>query len=115
MDNYTLIQNATQRRLESERTGFAALSRLDQADRWAAWQASTDATRAARDLDDYIAPQPPEPEPEPARWQGAASPQTPPPTPGPAPNPAPQAPPRRSFELYNGIMARHRKVFGPQT
>ena len=100
MDNYTLIQNATQRRLESERTGFAALSRQDQADRWAAWQASADATRSARDLDDYIAPQSPEPEPAPARWAGESH---------------PPAPPRRSFELYNGIMARHRKVFGPQT
>ena len=86
MDNYTLIQNATQRRLESERTGFAALS-------------------------DYIAPQSPEPEPAPARWAGESQ----PPAPNPAPNPNPPAPPRRSFELYNGIMARHRKVFGPQT
>ena len=111
MDNYTLIQNATQRRLESERTGFAALSRQDQADRWAAWQASADATRSARDLDDYIAPQSPEPEPEPARWAGEAQ----PPAPNPTPNPNPPAPPRRSFELYNGIMARHHKVFGPQT
>lgn len=101
MDNYTLLQSAAQRRQVGERTGFASLSRLDQADRWAAWQASADATRAEFASDDYIPA--PAPEPEPARRPAAPQPAPPPP------------PPRRSFELYNGIMERHRKVFGPQT
>lgn len=46
MDNYTMIQNAGKRRPDIERAGFAALSRADQADRWAAWQASADMPRA---------------------------------------------------------------------
>lgn len=108
MDNYTLINDAARRRQESERGGFSALSRLDQADRWAAWQASADATRPSDDFSDYIPAQ----QPEPAIAEPAVA---EPPAPQPA-SPQPPVPqPRRSFELYNGIMARHRRIFGPQS
>lgn len=51
MDNFTMLQNAARRQIDGERTGFASLSRVDQADRWAAWQASADMPRAERDIE----------------------------------------------------------------
>ena len=53
MDNFTMLQNAARRQIDGERTGFASLSRVDQADRWAAWQASADMPRAERDTYSY--------------------------------------------------------------
>lgn len=90
MDNYTMLQSAARRQSEGARSGFASLSRVDQADKWAAWQASAPAADTYPHMD------------IPAR------------EPDPQPQPAPPPPPKRSFALYNGIVARHRQVFGPE-
>ena len=119
MDNFMLIQSAQRRRAAGERTGFSALSRTDQADRLAAWQASADAAatytpdpderpsavrrEAAQDMPDMFF------ETEYAR---RAAPSEPPPDSQPDAQPMR---PARSFALYNGIMARHDQVFGPHT
>ena len=134
MDNYTMIQNAGKRRPDIERAGFSALSRADQADRWAAWQASADMPRAgagatysydAMDgcgqgdayMDDGHAMRDAGRRAEACSrrdnaWReedireprhigrddhSAAE---------------PPAPPKRSFALYNGILAHHAQVFG---
>ena len=47
MDNFTMLQNAARRQIDGERTGFASLSRVDQADRWAAGE-NADMPRARR-------------------------------------------------------------------
>ena len=151
MDNYTMIQNAGKRRPDIERAGFAALSRADQADRWAAWQASADMPRAgarttyiydAMDgygqgdayMDETHAMRDAERRAEaPSRrddawrdsdirsqrqmsrdnaWREDDIRERRQMSRGDYRAAEPPAPPKRSFALYNGILARHAQVFG---
>lgn len=151
MDNYTMIQNAGKRRPDIERAGFAALSRADQADRWAAWQASADMPRAgARNtyiydamdgygqgdayMDEMHAMHDAERRAEaPSRrddawresdvrsqrqmsrddaWREDDIREQRQMSRDDYRTAEPPAPPKRSFALYNGILARHAQVFG---
>lgn len=107
MDNYTLIQNAARRHLQTGgRTGFAALSRIDQSDQWTAWQASADFGAAASAPTDTYADEsrPPDDAGIPPAAPSLAE----------ARLPQPPEPPRPSFALYKGIVDRQRSIFGPQ-
>lgn len=117
MDNFTMLQNAARRQSDGERTSFSSLSRVDQADRWAAWQASADMPRAERDtyssasthidmpLDEFgkaydtpgvMAESNDEPVMPNARTDERSAPEA----------------PKRSFALYNEIVAKHNRIFG---
>ncbi len=117
MDNFTMLQNAARRQIDGERTGFASLSRVDQADRWAAWQASADMPRAERDTYSYGPAHIDSPYDEFSRAYDLPDvmpeQNVEPNMPNSRMNERPASePPKRSFALYNEIMAKHNRIFG---
>ena len=117
MDNFTMLQNAARRQIDGERTGFASLSRVDQADRWAAWQASADMPRAERDTYSYGPAHIDSPYDEFSRAYDlpdvVPEQNVEPNMPNSRMNERPASePPKRSFAPYNEIMAKHNRIFG---
>lgn len=103
MDNFTLIQNAARRQQDGERTGFASLSRVNQSDQWAAWQSSADMPRTEMQTAQSYSEATYAPHVEPELTYDAR--------PDEERAPVPE-PPKRSFALYNEIVARHNRIFG---